>query len=52
MIKLCYKNSKGDFNMNLKNIIEKKDAAAQFMIDEITHIYTKFEKMTKIGGAV
>ena len=30
--------------MNLKNIIEKKDAAAQFMIDEITHICTKFEK--------
>lgn len=30
--------------MNLKNIIQKKDAAAQFMIDEITHICTKFEK--------
>ncbi len=30
--------------MDLKKIIEKKDAAAQYMIDEITHICTKFEK--------
>ena len=30
--------------MNLKKVIEKKDEAAQFMIDEITHICTKFEK--------
>ena len=26
--------------MNLKNVIEKKNEAAQFMIDEITHICT------------
>lgn len=30
--------------MDLKRIIEKKDLAAQYMIDEITHICTKFEK--------
>ncbi len=30
--------------MDLKKIIEKKDLAAQYMIDEITHICTKFEK--------
>ena len=30
--------------MDLKKIIDKKDAAAQYMIDEITHICTKFEK--------
>ncbi len=30
--------------MNLKSIIEKKDAAAQYMIDEITYICNKFEK--------
>lgn len=30
--------------MDLKRIIDKKDEAAQFMIDEITHICTKFEK--------
>ena len=30
--------------MDLKKVIEKKDSAAQFMIDEITHICTKFEK--------
>lgn len=30
--------------MDLKRIIDKKDAAAQYMIDEITHICTKFEK--------
>ncbi|MBR5246368.1 MAG: M20/M25/M40 family metallo-hydrolase [Clostridia bacterium] len=30
--------------MDLKKIIEKKDSAAQFMIDEITHICNKFEK--------
>ena len=30
--------------MDLKKVIDKKDSAAQFMIDEITHICTKFEK--------
>ena len=30
--------------MDLRKIIDKKDEAAQFMIDEITHICTKFEK--------
>lgn len=30
--------------MDLKKIIAKKDSAAQFMIDEITHICTKLEK--------
>ncbi len=30
--------------MDLKKIIDQKDAAAQYMIDEITHICTKFEK--------
>ena len=30
--------------MDLKKLIEKKDIAAQYMIDEITHICTKFEK--------
>ena len=30
--------------MDLKKIIDKKDVAAQYMIDEITHICTKFEK--------
>ena len=30
--------------MDLKKIIDKKNDAAQFMIDEITHICTKFEK--------
>ena len=30
--------------MNLKQIIDKKDLAAQYMIDEITYICQKFEK--------
>ncbi len=30
--------------MNLKSIIEKKDKFAQYMVDEITHICTAFEK--------
>ncbi len=30
--------------MNLQKIIDKKDQAAQYMIDEITHICEKFEK--------
>ena len=30
--------------MDLRKIIDKKNDAAQFMIDEITHICTKFEK--------
>lgn len=30
--------------MDLKKLIDKKDIAAQYMIDEITHICTKFEK--------
>ena len=30
--------------MDLRKVIDKKDEAAQFMIDEITHICTKFEK--------
>lgn len=30
--------------MNLKNIIDKKDQYAQFMVDEITHICTKLPK--------
>ncbi len=30
--------------MNLKQIIDKKDLAAQYMIDEITYICNKFEK--------
>ena len=30
--------------MDLKKIIDKKDLAAQYMIDEITHICNKFEK--------
>lgn len=30
--------------MDLRKIIDKKDEAAQYMIDEITHICTKFEK--------
>ncbi len=30
--------------MDLKKIIDKKDLAAQYMIDEITHICQKFEK--------
>ena len=34
----------GESFMDLKKIIDKKDAAAQYMIDEITHICTKFEK--------
>ena len=30
--------------MDLKKIIDKKDAAAQYMVDEITYICNKFEK--------
>lgn len=30
--------------MDLKRVIDKKNEAAQFMVDEITHICTKFEK--------
>ena len=30
--------------MDLKKLIDKKDEAAQYMIDSITHICTKFEK--------
>ena len=30
--------------MNLKTIIDKKDQAAQYMVDEITYICNKFEK--------
>ena len=30
--------------MNLKNIIDKKDEAAKFMVDEITYIIKNFEK--------
>lgn len=30
--------------MDLKKIIDKKDLAAQYMVDEITHICNKFEK--------
>ena len=30
--------------MDLKKIIDKKDIAAQYMVDEITHICNKFEK--------
>ena len=30
--------------MNLQKIIDKKDAAAQYMIDEITYICKNFEK--------
>ena len=30
--------------MDLKKIIDKKDEAAQYMVDEITHICTAFEK--------
>lgn len=30
--------------LNLQSIIDKKDKAAKYMIDEITHICTKFEK--------
>ncbi len=30
--------------MNLQKIIDKKDAAAQYMLDEITHIIKTFEK--------
>ncbi len=30
--------------MNLKTLIEKKDAAAQYMVDEITYIIKNFEK--------
>ena len=30
--------------MNLQSIIDKKDKAAKYMVDEITHICTKFEK--------
>ena len=30
--------------MDLKKIIDKKDEAAQYMVDSITHICTKFEK--------
>ena len=30
--------------MDLKKIIDKKEEAAQYMIDSITHICTKFEK--------
>lgn len=30
--------------MDLKKIIDKKDLAAKYMVDEITHICTKFEK--------
>ena len=30
--------------MDLKIIIDQKDSAAKYMIDEITHICTKFEK--------
>ncbi len=30
--------------MNLQTLIDKKDLAAKYMIDEITHICTKFEK--------
>ncbi len=30
--------------MNLKKIIDKKDLAAQYMVDEITYICNKFEK--------
>lgn len=30
--------------MDLKRIIDKKDEAAQYMVDSITHICTKFEK--------
>ena len=30
--------------MDLKKIIDKKDQAAQYMVDEITYICEKFEK--------
>ena len=30
--------------MDLKKIIDKKDVAAQYMVDEITYICQKFEK--------
>ena len=30
--------------MNLKQIIDKKDQAAQYMVDEITYICNKNEK--------
>ena len=32
--------------MDLKNIIEKKDEYAQYMLDEITHICKDMEKRT------
>jgi hypothetical protein len=35
---------KGDEFMNLQKIIDKKDWAAKYMIDEITHIIKTFEK--------
>ena len=31
-------------NMNLQKLIDKKDAAAKYMLDEITHICKTFEK--------
>lgn len=30
--------------MNLKSIIDKKDQAAKYMVDEITYICNTFEK--------
>ena len=30
--------------MNLQNLIQKKDEAAKYMMDEITYIIKKFEK--------
>ena len=30
--------------MNLQKLIDKKDAAAKYMLDEITHICKTFEK--------
>ena len=38
--------------MDLQKIIDKKDLAAKYMIDEITHICTKFEKSSTDGSRV
>ena len=36
--------------MDLKKIIDKRVDAAQYMIDEITHICKDFEKETRLKG--
>lgn len=44
MLKLTYIKSKGDIDMDLQKLIHKKDAAARYMVTEISYICNKLEK--------